>query len=78
MKDVYLQLYSLYGEIDRDYRGALRRAKEAGYAGVEFAQSNYGGMTPQELYDIYMEKNRENFNRQLGLSSKPGYKAPED
>ena len=35
------------------------------------------GMTPQEMYDIYMEKNRENFNRQLGLSQKEGYKAPE-
>lgn len=36
------------------------------------------GMTPQEMYDIYMEKNRENFNRQAGLSSKPGYQAPAD
>ena len=35
------------------------------------------GMTPQEMYDIYMGKNRENFNRQLGLSQKEGYKAPE-
>ena len=35
------------------------------------------GMTPQEMYDIYMEKNRENFNRQLGLSKKPGYNASE-
>ena len=34
-------------------------------------------MTPQEMYDIYMEKNKENFNRQLGLSKKEGYKAPE-
>ena len=36
------------------------------------------GMTPQEMYDIYMEKNKENFNRQLGLSKKPGYEAPKD
>ena len=49
MKDIYLQLYSLYGDIDKDYVGALRKTKEAGYAGVEFAQSNYGGMSPQEL-----------------------------
>ncbi|MBQ9300004.1 MAG: dUTPase [Clostridia bacterium] len=34
------------------------------------------GMTPQEMYEIYMEKNQENFNRQLGLSKKEGYKAP--
>ncbi len=34
-------------------------------------------MSPDELYQIYMEKNKENFNRQLGLSAKPGYKAPD-
>lgn len=49
MKDVYLQLYSLYGEIDKDYLGALKKSGEAGYAGVEFAQSNYGGMSPGDL-----------------------------
>lgn len=49
MEDVYLQLYSLYGDIDKDYLGALRKTKEAGYSGVEFAQSNYGGMSPREL-----------------------------
>jgi dimeric dUTPase (all-alpha-NTP-PPase superfamily) len=32
------------------------------------------GMSPQELYDRYISKNKENFNRQSGLSSKPGYK----
>jgi dimeric dUTPase (all-alpha-NTP-PPase superfamily) len=31
------------------------------------------GMTPQELYDRYVSKNRENFDRQAGLSEKPGY-----
>lgn len=35
------------------------------------------GMTPQELYDRYISKNRENFDRQLGLSQKPGYDAGE-
>ena len=36
------------------------------------------GMNAEEMYDIYMEKNKENFNRQLGLSKKPGYEAPKD
>lgn len=31
------------------------------------------GMTPEELYTIYKEKNRENFRRQQGQSTKPGY-----
>ena len=33
------------------------------------------GLTPQELYERYIEKNRENFERQLGLSKKAGYDA---
>jgi len=31
------------------------------------------GLTPQELHDMYLAKNKENFNRQHGLSEKPGY-----
>jgi dimeric dUTPase (all-alpha-NTP-PPase superfamily) len=33
------------------------------------------GMTPQELYDRYINKNKENFARQSGQSSKAGYNA---
>ncbi len=33
------------------------------------------GMTPQELYERYIEKNRENFDRQAGASHKAGYDA---
>ena len=35
------------------------------------------GMTPEELYTIYKEKNSENFRRQQGQSTKPGYDAGE-
>lgn len=31
------------------------------------------GMTSDEVYDIYMKKNEENFNRQYGKSIKKGY-----
>ena len=31
------------------------------------------GMTSKDLYDRYIEKNKENFNRQMGLSTKEGY-----
>lgn len=31
------------------------------------------GMTAEEMFDIYMDKNKENFNRQTGESSKKGY-----
>ena len=33
------------------------------------------GLTPQELYERYISKNRENFDRQLGKSAKGGYDA---
>ena len=33
------------------------------------------GMTAEELYARYREKNKENFDRQYGRSGKPGYKA---
>ena len=35
------------------------------------------GMTPEEMYTIYKEKNSENFRRQQGKSEKPGYTVPE-
>ena len=31
------------------------------------------GMTSDELFDIYIKKNKENYDRQNGLSSKKGY-----
>lgn len=31
------------------------------------------GMTSDEMYQIYMKKNEENFNRQYGKSEKKGY-----
>ncbi len=33
------------------------------------------GMTADELYARYREKNKENFDRQYGRSDKPGYRA---
>ena len=34
---------------------------------------NRVGMTSDELFQIYLEKNKENFKRQHGLSEKKGY-----
>jgi dUTPase. len=31
------------------------------------------GMGPEECYKRYIEKNKENFKRQYGLSEKKGY-----
>lgn len=35
------------------------------------------GMTGEELYEIYLKKNKENFDRQAGLSNKKGYSLDE-
>ena len=35
----------------------------------------FSGMDANELFDRYLKKNKENFDRQDGLSSKKGYKA---
>lgn len=67
MKEVYLQLYSLFGDLDQDYQGALRKIKEAGYSGVEFAQSNYGGMSPQELKSVLKEINLRPYSTHIRL-----------
>jgi dimeric dUTPase (all-alpha-NTP-PPase superfamily) len=31
------------------------------------------GMTAEDLYRVYLDKNKENFDRQMGLSAKKGY-----
>ena len=35
------------------------------------------GMTSQELFELYLAKNKENFDRQNGLSEKKGYAVEE-
>jgi len=45
----YIQLYSLKDVIGDDFEGTLRRLKEIGYTGVEFAGGNYGGYGAAEL-----------------------------
>ena len=49
MKDVYLITASFVGEIKRDFRGYVKMAAKAGYAGLELFNCIYGGFGPQEL-----------------------------
>lgn len=37
----------------------------------------HAGMDAEELYRIYLDKNKENFDRQQGRSAKPGYAVAE-
>ena len=49
MKDVYLITASFVGEIKRDFRGYVKMAATAGYAGLELFNCIDGGFGPQEL-----------------------------
>ena len=49
MKDVYLITASFVGEIKRDFRGYVKMAAKAGYAGLELFNCIYGGFGPQAL-----------------------------
>lgn len=49
MKNVYLQLYSLGQEASESMEENFRVVSEMGYAGVEFAGSNYGGLSVEEM-----------------------------
>ncbi|MCY9579611.1 sugar phosphate isomerase/epimerase family protein [Paenibacillus alvei] len=42
-----VQLYTLRGDMDRDFIGTLEQVATMGYEGVEFA--GYGGLTPEQL-----------------------------
>jgi sugar phosphate isomerase/epimerase len=43
-----IQLWTLREELARDFSGTLRKVKDMGYDGVEFA-CNYGGLPPDDL-----------------------------
>jgi len=47
-KMIGIQLYTVRGECQKDFKGTLRALAEMGYRGVEFA-GNYGGMSPADL-----------------------------
>ena len=50
---VAIQLYTLREELEKDFKGVLRKVAEIGYKGVEFA--GYGDMTAENLKS-YLEK----------------------
>lgn len=54
MDTVYLQTYSLGRDFFNDFKGNLKKVKDIGYAGVEFA-GGYGGYSPADL-KAYMEE----------------------
>ena len=49
MEKRFIQLYSLKDEIAKDFEGVLRRVKDIGYTGVEFASGFYGNYSAADL-----------------------------
>lgn len=47
---IALQLYSIYEEMDKDFKGTLEKVAKIGFQGVELA--GYGGLTSTELKTI--------------------------
>jgi sugar phosphate isomerase/epimerase len=48
-----LQLWSIKEEMEKDFKGTLKRVAEIGYEGVEFA--GYGGLSSLELRELLSE-----------------------
>lgn len=48
-----LQLWSIKEELEKDFKGTLKKVAETGYDGVEFA--GYGGLSSMELRELLSE-----------------------
>jgi sugar phosphate isomerase/epimerase len=48
-----LQLWSIKEELEKDFKGTLKKVAEIGYDGVEFA--GYGGLSSLELKELLLE-----------------------
>ncbi len=55
MKNVYIQVYSVRNEAQKDFVGSLKRIAEIGYAGVEFA--GHGGLSASEMKKVLTDLN---------------------
>lgn len=53
--ELSLQLFSIHGETEKDYKKAVERVAEIGFNGVEFA--GCGGLTAEEMAD-FLKKNK--------------------
>jgi sugar phosphate isomerase/epimerase len=64
--EISLQLYSIHGETQRDFTGAVKRVGEIGFQGVEFA--GYGGLTSGEQTQLLKESGLYSVGTHSGLA----------
>ncbi len=62
---IALQLYTLRGEAEADFRGMLRKVAELGFEGVEFA--GYGGVPAEEMNALLQELGLRAVGGHVGL-----------
>ena len=72
MEKRYIQLYSLKDVINDDFAGTLRRVKELGYTGVEFAGGMYGGYSAKDLRALLDEIGLEGLSSHVRTPDIPG------
>jgi len=72
MEKRYIQLYSLKDVIGDDFAAVLRRVKEIGYTGVEFAGGFYGGYEAAELKALLAEIGLEPLSSHIMTAQIPG------
>jgi len=63
--EISLQLFSIHGETEKDYKKAVERVAELGFKGVEFA--GYGGLTAEEMADFLKENNLYSVGAHIGV-----------
>ena len=73
MDKKYIQLYSLKDVIADDFAGVLRRVKEMGYDGVEFAAGFYGGYEAGELKKLLAEIGLEALSSHIMTAAIPDH-----
>lgn len=69
MDKVYIQVYSIREQL-QDFKGAMRKLKDMGYAGVEFA-SNYGGMNAKDLKSFLDDTGLDCISAHIGFDQTP-------
>lgn len=63
--EISIQLYSIHEETEKDFKAAVTRTAEIGFAGVEFA--GYGGLTAEEMAEFLKKNNLYSVGAHAGL-----------
>lgn len=63
--EISLQLYSIHGETEKNFKTAVENTAQVGFHGVEFA--GYGGLSSAEMKTLLQENNLYSVGAHVGL-----------